>query len=183
MICHRCEKNPASVHLTEVKEFGAPGDPQNEVEEQHLCAECAQQLDLPHVSFSPPKVANLWKLLQFHTQKVKTLTCPDCGMTLEELRRRGRVGCAKDYDVFRDYLDELLSRMHGSGSHVGRLPGIPEGSLERMHQMTSLKNELDLAIRDEDYERAATLRDEIQDLETSEPEVQGSGSESEPGAL
>jgi protein arginine kinase activator len=180
MICHRCEKNPVSVHVTEVKKFGTPGDPQNEVEEQHLCAECAQQLELPHVSLSPK--ATLWNLLQFHAHKVKTLTCPDCGMTLEELRRRGRVGCAKDYDVFRDYLDELLSRMHGSGSHVGRLPGVPEGSLERIHQMTTLKGELDLAIRDEDYERAATLRDEIQDLETSGSEVQGSGTESGPEA-
>lgn len=179
MICHRCEKNPASVHVTEVKNFDSPGDPQNEVVEQHLCTGCAQQLDLPQVGI-PPKVANLWKLLQFHTQKVKTLTCPDCGMTLEELRRRGRVGCAKDYEVFRDYLDELLNRMHGSGSHVGRLPGVPEGSLERIHQVTSLKKELDLAIRDEDYERAATLRDEIQELENSESEVQASGTESEP---
>ncbi len=182
MICHRCQQNPVSVHVTEVKHFGTPGDPQNEVEEHHLCAECAQQLDLPQVSFSP-KVANLWKLLQFHTQAVKTITCPDCGMTLEELRRRGRVGCAKDYEVFRDYLDDLLNRMHGSGSHVGRLPGIPEGSLRRLHQMTSLKKDLDLAVRDEDYERAATLRDEIQDLETADAEVQGPSTESEPEAL
>ena len=182
MICHRCQKNPVSVHVTEVKSFEGPGDPQNKVEEHHLCAECAQQLDLPQVSFSP-QVANLWKLLQFHTQKVKTVSCPDCGMTLEELRRRGRVGCAKDYEVFREYLDELLSRMHGSGSHVGRLPGMPEGSLQRLHQMTSLKNELDLAVRDEDYERAATLRDEIQELETSGSEVGGPGTGGEPEAL
>lgn len=182
MTCQRCNTNPVSVHVTEVKNFEAPGDPQNEIEEHHLCAECAQQLDLPQLSFSP-KVASLWKLLQFHTQKVKTIRCPDCGMTLEELRRRGRVGCAKDYEVFREYLDELLSRMHGSGSHVGRLPGMPEGSLQRLHQMTSLKNELDLAVRDEDYERAATLRDEIQELETSGSEVGGPGTESEPEAL
>ena len=51
---------------------------------------------------------------------------------------------------------------------------VPEDSLDRIHQVTSLKSALDLAIRDEDYGRAATLRDEIQELETSKTEAQGS---------
>jgi len=114
-------------------------------------------------------MADIWKLLQFSAQQVrqsgKTLTCPDCGMTLTELRRRGRLGCPKDYEVFREYLDELLERMHGATEHVGRVPGLAEGELERVRKISDLKHELGQAINEEAYERAARLRDELKTLE------------------
>ena len=56
-----------------------------------ICETCAQELNLPHTGPAQP-LANLWKLLQFHKQRATrapaaTPACPDCGMTLEELRR------------------------------------------------------------------------------------------------
>ena len=171
MNCQSCEQKPASVHVTEIEKFMGPGAAENEVSERHVCAECAVKLDLPHAPAMHQSVAdNIWKLLQLSAQKARaqarSMRCPDCGISLEELRRHGRVGCAGCYDVFADYLAELLERMHGAQEHVGRLPGIGEGELERLQRVTSLKGELDLAIRKEDYEHAAAIRDELKLLET-----------------
>jgi protein arginine kinase activator len=173
MICPHCKKNPASVHVTEIGAFQAQGDPANEVREHHLCEGCAQQLNLPHAPV--PNMTKVWKLLQIHAKQAKikiqasTLSCQACGMSLEELRRRGRVGCGRCYEVFQEYLDELLERMHGARAHVGRLPGVSEDDLQRMQRVGELRHALDAAIREEDYERAALLRDELKGLQTEGP--------------
>ena len=52
--------------------------------------------------------------------------------------------------------------------HIHRVPGIGEGELERIQRVTDLKSELELAIRDEAYERAASIRDELKLLETGD---------------
>ena len=183
MLCPRCNKNVATLRVTEVTEFLGHGDPENQVEEHPLCEVCAQQLGLP--SACPPGPAQMaqpqiWKLLQLAQKGLgkgavfqgkltvsarPSPSCASCGMTLEELRRQGRVGCEECYPTFGVYLDESLERLHGSTQHVGRLPGIPESELERRHVVEGLKGELEVAVREEDYERAASLRDEIQSLD------------------
>ncbi len=173
MICQRCQKSQASVHVTELQEQEGAESTAQEIKEHHLCEACAQTLDLPH---SPPVSAkamqNIWKFLQANVQgrdKRPNVQCPDCKMTLDELRRRGKVGCGKDYEVFAEYLGELIERMHGANEHCGRLPGLGEQELERRQRIGDLKQRLERAIREEDYECAATLRDELRTLE-HEPE-------------
>ena len=112
--------------------------------------------------------ADIWKLLKYsaqQTRKRSSLSCPDCGMTLEEFRKKGRLGCAKDYEVFSSHIDELLERVHGAKLHVGRRPGISEDELNRMQHVTDLQHKLEIAIREEAYESAARIRDELKDLE------------------
>jgi protein arginine kinase activator len=168
MICQRCQKGMASVHVTEIQDGNGPAaTPQ--VNEHHLCESCAQTLDLPHAPAVPTKaIHDIWKFLQANMQvrtKRVARQCPDCKMTLDELRRRGKVGCAKDYEVFADYLGELIERMHGASEHCGRLPGVGEHEMERRARIGDLKNRLERAIREEDYECAAGLRDELRTLE------------------
>jgi len=176
MICPRCQKLAATVAVTEVQVFVSPGHPDNVIRHHRICESCARDLNLPHAPMPQKAFQNFWKLLQYHKQKAQGdaarsgPTCPSCGMTLEELRRRGRVGCSKDYDVFRAYLDELLERMHGSRTHVGRAPGAAEGEVALHQRLADLRDALEVAIREEDYERAAALRDELRTIEA------GSGS-------
>ena len=165
MICQRCQKSLASVHVTEIPD--ADGGAQ--VNEHHLCEACAQTLDLPHAPAGPTKtIQDIWKFLQTNVQvraKRVVRQCPDCKMTLDELRRRGKVGCAKDYEVFADYLGELIERMHGASEHCGRLPGVGEHEMARRARIGDLRQRLERAIREEDYECAAGLRDELRTLE------------------
>lgn len=172
MICPNCLKNVATVHVTEIVPPEAattePGPATYAVQEQHLCEVCAQGMDLPHATAVKKKVADIWKLLQLSAQQTRKRsgqTCPQCAMSLDEFRKKGRLGCPKDYEVFKAHIGELLERVHGSRTHVGRVPGASEADLDRFKRIHDLRSKLEVAIRDEAYESAARLRDELKALE------------------
>lgn len=178
MICQNCQKNVAAVHVTEIEEpeAGAAQGPGAgaAVHEQHLCEVCAQMTDLPHVPALKKTVADIWKLLQIsnQTRRKSDVACKGCGLTLEEFRKRGRLGCPTCYEAFAAQIGDLLERVHGARTHVGRIPGTDPGELQRMQQMSDLHKRLEVAIRDEAYESAARLRDEIKALEADSSEHQ-----------
>ena len=187
MICQICSKNPATIHVTEIHHVHvqpqqadtspSPADaPANSkenqtVEQKHLCEECAQTMHLPHAPISAgsgKNAMNIWKLLQNSARQARqegSLACPDCGMTLADFRAKGRLGCPKDYEVFKEHLQPLLRRVHNADAHTGRLPGVDEGERQRRNLLGELRVRLEKAIAEEAYENAARLRDEIQELE------------------
>src|SRR5437870_12990551 len=144
MICQNCLKNVATVHVTEIVEVvpaqpSAPpkssksppssdsngshgsGMPERTVHEQHLCDVCAQTMDLPHTPAAKKTVADIWKLLQLSAQQTRKKpgqTCPSSGMTLDEFRKKGRLGCPKDYEVFGAHIGDVLERVPGAATHV-----------------------------------------------------------------
>lgn len=176
MICQNCLKNAATVHVTEIAEdvpvLESSAPAKKTVSEQHLCDGCAQAMDLPHTAAAKKAQADIWKLLQLskQTRKKSGQTCATCGMTLDEFRKKGRLGCAKDYEVFGAHLGDLLERVHGARTHVGRVPGSSEADVERMRRVIELRSRLDHAIREEAYESAARLRDELRTLEDPKPQ-------------
>lgn len=177
MICQQCQKNPATVHSTELEPSPEGGYSH---QEQHLCELCAASLDLPHAPATKKSAADIWKLLQLSANQARKRSgpaCPQCGMTLEEFRKKGRLGCAHDYVVFAQHLGDLLERIHGARAHQGRRPaGAPaptpiaqpnedEQRKLREERIQSLRAELENAIRKEAYESAARLRDELKAIE------------------
>ena len=165
MICELCNKQPATVHVTEINPAAGPA---SLVLQKHICETCAQSLELPNAPVVANKaVIDIWKLLRQSAQKARaegSLTCPHCGMSLAEFRSKGRFGCPKDYEVFRAHLEPLLLRVHNAKEHRGRLPGMDVVARQRMQQLSDLNSKLEAAIREEAYESAARLRDEIQSL-------------------
>lgn len=127
MKCQVCQHHPVSFHVTEVTEVDPNlPDPHQQIEQRHLCQECARQLNLPHLPVVKNQQLDIWKLLQQSAraqQQATTLTCPDCGMTLNEFRTKGRLGCPRDYEIFREHLDPLIERIHNAKHHHGRGPG------------------------------------------------------------
>lgn len=171
MLCQRCQNAQATVHIDEVNSFQGPGHPGNEVDEHHLCEPCAHEAEIPHIAVQQKTMDEVWKLLQMSAMKAKkketpkkTLTCADCGTTLEQLRRKGRLGCQTCYTTFVQYLQGLLERMHGSTSHVGRLPGLDGNEIERQREIETAQADLEQAISEEQFERAAELRDRLSSL-------------------
>ncbi len=177
MLCQRCQKAQSTVHIDEVKVFRAPGAAENEVDQQHLCETCAQAADLPHIAVQQKTMDEVWKLLQMSAMKAQkkqarvTPTCGTCGTSLEHLRRNGRVGCQDCYTTFANYLDSLLERMHGSTEHTGRIPGMDVEAAQRRRAMNDAREQLDVAVGEENFERAAELRDELQRLESEDAAV------------
>jgi protein arginine kinase activator len=171
MLCETCQQNAASVHITQLTAPPATSpDGNGQYAQKHVCEACAQKMSLLHVPIVKKIQLDIWKLVESARQSREQggLACPSCGMTLAEFRSKGRLGCPKDYEVFREHLDPLLMRMHNALEHAGRLPGIEEEELKRQQRIHELRGRLDNAIREEDYEDAARIRDELKTLGSTE---------------
>jgi len=55
-------------------------------------------------------------------EEVVSKTCPGCGMSYEDFRRVGRLGCAECYEVFYPAMKEIIRRIHGTAVHAGPEP-------------------------------------------------------------
>jgi protein arginine kinase activator len=163
MKCDNCNKQPATVHLTEIKG--------GKKIEKHLCEQCAAQNEGLPVKSHMPINELLTNFVMAHSgmQKEQALTCEHCGVTWTEFRQNGLLGCANDYSVFERELTPLLKRAHEDQTHhVGKVPtrrggtGVP---VKRQVDLTKLRRELQKAVEAEDYERAAKLRDQIRQAE------------------
>ena len=118
--------------------------------------------------------------------EIKALKCNNCGFTFEEIANTGKLGCGNCYDVFQERLDPIIRRMQGANRHVGRVgkmidskidekianqstqkkekPNKPEDH-KKENQLEKLQEQLKQAIKDEKYEEAAKIRDEIKKIE------------------
>ena len=85
-------------------------------------------------------------------------------MTLRDFRSTGRLGCARCYDTFEASLRELLRRVHGNGRHVGRTYMAPAPVAGRDATLNELRDRLRRAIDNEEFENAASLRDQIKGI-------------------
>ena len=125
--------------------------------------------------------------------KTTTMQCDNCGTTYDEFIDTGKFGCSNCYDIFADGLDNVLKNIHGSARHVGRRSNLSledrktveedvqkvkgkkttevEKNKENAKQNNSkeekikqLNMDLKKAIKEERYEDAAKIRDEIKKL-------------------
>ena len=99
--------------------------------------------------------------------------CPACDFTLDNYQKVGRFGCPECYRTYRELLEKRLRKIHRGGKHEGR---VPKGMVEQerlrdlLHDLTG---KLEIAIEAEDYEEAATLRDQITQIEKQEAKRRG----------
>ena len=92
-------------------------------------------------------------------------TCPKCGMTLEELSKVQRMGCANCYNIFRDVIRQLLEPTQIRYRHEGK---VPERTY-RGEQLDKLNRQMKRAAERDDFETAARLRDEIKAMKHAQP--------------
>jgi protein arginine kinase activator len=99
------------------------------------------------------------------------IKCPHCGFTQADFKKAGRLGCSECYKVFADGLEGLLKTMHKGTRHVGKVPTIYRQSQDMAEKLKGLQKKLEKAIANEDFEAAATLRDEVKALRAQMTEV------------
>lgn len=166
MLCEECKKKPASVHLTKIVN--------NQKSELHLCEECARKKGEFYFTFEPNFSINnlLAGLLNNETghslpagQPEAESRCPNCGLRYSDFRQIGRVGCSDCYREFAAKMQPLLRRIHGSGKHLGKVPQRGGKKMLRRREADRLREELAKCVQQEEYERAAQLRDRIKGLE------------------
>jgi protein arginine kinase activator len=99
------------------------------------------------------------------------IKCPHCGFTQADFKKAGRLGCAECYKVFSEGLETLLKTMHKGTRHVGKVPLAFRQSRDLTDRMKSLQKKLEKAVAEEDFESAATLRDEVKALRAQMSEM------------
>ena len=183
MLCDNCGKKEANVRYSE-NINGAK-------KELHLCEECSKKLGIDEINFNMPIDFSSFFgdfLEDFSSpefmpllQGVKELKCNGCGNTFEDIINTGKFGCENCYPTFEDRIDPILKRIQGSNRHVGRLGKIIDKKIDEKieneskakkeeikgekDKLEELKDNLKDAIKEERYEDAAKLRDEIKKLE------------------
>ena len=90
--------------------------------------------------------------------------CPVCGFTQADFKKTGRLGCSECYRTFSDHLGNLLKAMHKGTRHTGKLPVRIVRQHELAERMKNLQEDLQKAVREENYEDAASLRDQLRKL-------------------
>jgi protein arginine kinase activator len=161
MLCTICKEKPATVHLTQIV-----GDKMQKLD---LCEDCAKTKGINDpTSFG---LADLDLVLGLGaSQQIEQaaggveLKCPRCGFTQADFKKSGRLGCPECYMTFAEGLSGLLKTMHKSTRHVGKAPEALRATRENADRLKTLQIKLARAIKDENYEQAALLRDEIKQL-------------------
>ena len=173
MVCDVCAVNPATVHLTEIID--------EQMTELHLCESCAKSksVEMEQQFGLADLLAGLSDLGKTSAAGIKEdlrLKCGACGLSYEDFKKIGRLGCSGCYDAFRKYLIPLLKRIHGSNKHYGKMPLGQARPVELKSELEELKAKLQQAIQKEEFEEAARLRDTIKDLENKDKDT-GAGNE------
>jgi len=158
--CDKCGK-AATVHLTEIAD--------GEKIEKHLCEDCAASEGITVKANLPiSQLLEDFILQSAGREDAADLECDVCGLSFSEFRQRGVLGCPNDYDAFSEALDPMLQQaQEGAVQHMGKLPSRAGEGQQKQVAVLRLRAELKKAIADENYERAAELRDRLKEMESS----------------
>ncbi len=160
MVCDLCNKNVATVHLTEIIN--------DQMRELHLCEGCAREkgAEMEQHFGLQDMLAGLADMgEELGEETGDQLTCDVCGMTYRDFRKIGRLGCPACYDTFKKKLTTVLRRIHGSTRHVGKIPARTNQDVSDKLRIQELKRKLQRSVEMEEFEEAARIRDEIRRLE------------------
>jgi len=174
MLCEICGKNPATIHIQEII--------YSEKKTLHICKDCANKkeaakemlsgLDLAQLMFNinseiPTNIAS-------QNMKIEVppdIKCPVCGWNFIQFTSTGRLSCPACFKTFRPILDQAIKNMHKGCMHVGKRPRSSAKREDKTDDVKTISNrisELQKKLEDhvnrEEYEKAAQIRDLINDL-------------------
>ena len=159
MLCQSCEKRQASTHIKTILN--------GELREFDLCPECAAKLGygsfFNNFGFDIDKLFG--SFMDSNEGRKKTKRCNFCGSSFDEIAKTGKVGCAHCYEEFYDELLPSIRRIHGRTNHTGKLARSAGTEVKVKNEIAKCKAELEQAIKTQEFEKAAELRDKIKELE------------------
>ncbi len=164
MKCEICGLKEAVIHIRQIQK--------ESVHELHICEECAQEKGLIREEESELPITNLLAGLidgkeAPGSDEAGAGACPRCGMKLSDFRKTGKLGCAECFRAFEADLRSILSQMAARPRHAGRLPALLAAPMEAPADKAGLREELKTAVDNEEYEKAAELRDKLRELEAN----------------
>ena len=162
--CDKCGAENANTHVKTIIN--------GEFREYDLCSACAHKLGYSNPfadmesEFSHMLGSFFGNVLPARSQSTR---CEFCGSTYAEIANTGQVGCAHCYELFADRLNPSIVRIHGNAAHCGKhskaaAQAREEHAETKEEKLRRLQSQLDEAIKQQEFERAAELRDEIKGM-------------------
>ncbi len=183
MNCHMCGQREATIHLLELID--------GQQKSVWLCGICASgRADMPddgprdvifnsaddQLGESASLASFLGQVFDSGVEEVSVAACPNCGYEIKDFLGNNRLGCSGCYPHFRRQVVPILARYHRHASHLGKVPRRAGGMASKQGEITRIRVALEKAIRSEDYEEAAGLRDTMRRL-VAERDSQQTGDE------
>lgn len=170
MICENCNKNKATVHFVRILN--------GKKEHLFLCEKCAGEMGDLAFDNKESNISDLdfHKILNglvdyLNNEEYKAIdpieidTCSVCGTKYKEFQETEIIGCKNCVEVFDKEARDIIKKLHGSLEYKGRVPKKRREEIFTKKNISALKLELKAAIKREDYENAARVRDEIKKQE------------------
>lgn len=160
---------PKDIQVTEIES--------GEAKVYHLCKECGgDYLTMPQANDVLSSLGQITSTPNGIEQEFTTKShtppprrCPKCDSTLEDILRNQKVGCSECFQMHPE-LESLVMRCQGALpgeqiEHVGKVPPVsPDSRLQE--QLERLEKKMAAAVKIENYEQAATIRDAIKELKS-----------------
>ncbi len=176
MKCDICEKSEATIHIQEVVN--------NNNKSMHICEKCAKKYgfsnELVDIGFHLINFLQNFKPLKKNNKNIinkknkkdlqpedeSIIRCSQCNTTYDDFLRIGKLGCAFCYTAFREHIKPIIRRIHGKIIHKGNVPEKYRKQLKSERNLLSLNNRLKSAVKREDFETAADIRDEVKKIKS-----------------
>ncbi len=132
----------------------------------YLCESCARSQGIHTDHIREPQASDLYASLLspgtgMEIEDPDFDQCSGCGTSWAQLRRSGEAGCERCYSVFAGEIARMLALQPHETFHRGSLPDSLETFRTLIVDRENLKERLRRAVEHEEFERAATLRDEL----------------------
>ncbi|HET9523837.1 MAG TPA: UvrB/UvrC motif-containing protein [Terrimicrobiaceae bacterium] len=161
MQCDVCQQKEATVFLTQI--VGG------KMQKVNLCEACSKEKGVNDpTGFALADLLLGMGAAQEIERSPSGVTCSVCGFTQADFKKTGRLGCSACYDVFAESLESMLKNMQKGSEHVGKSPASLVKNRQMDAQIKNLQSSLERAVAEEEYEKAADLRDQIRRIESGQ---------------
>ena len=164
--CDICHKRNATIHLQQI--MG------NREVNLHICNTCAMEhgisRDKDKIEVSLTGLFAGLVDIEGEYQRKKSRVCPACGLELKAFRKEEQPRCPACFETFAHEIRQFYENHGISETYSGRLPQKLEAFKRLYRKKEELTQSLELAVSNEDYEKAAQLRDRLKDLEKGSQE-------------
>lgn len=163
MLCDGCKQNEANIVLHMMTN--------GQVATRSLCAECAQKAHtemtkaFATMGMQIEGLQGMVERSQEERERIPRMMCSNCRTAYTDIGYDTVFGCARCYGAFHEQVMQYLSSLRPVEQAASQapdvLPVLPEPTAEELHAR------LDEALRAEDYEQAASLRDQLKLMATT----------------
>ena len=160
MICSICQINEATIHILRIEK--------DYIVKIHICEECLSKGYMDRAEFIQSDIVGDI----FFVGDTKNIICPHCNTTYKEFESTELLGCPHCAITFEEKLKDIVESKQGKDlQHIGKTPIKAKQHFEKRDivemKIFNLEKRLKSAITNEEYEKAAKIRDRIKELKSA----------------